>query len=310
MEWGERPEWQDTPEAVRTEVEFLLGAPVLTAITPPGGHSSHLAARLEIADGRRVFVKSAPLSSGFADTNRAEAAITLALPEHAPAPGLLAAAETAGWFTAVYTDVPGSHPDLGPGSPDLGAVFTAFTQVAQLPVSDTLQGALRGTAAVEMAGYLHGWQELEQNRPADLDSWAVRHLGELASLERERPRAIDGTALLHSDTRADNMLGADGRVVLIDWAHALTGAAWLDMACLAPQMILAGWKPADALAEVFSQPVLTGADRGDVLRFWTGLTGYWQRAGRLDAPPKAPGLRPYQQAAADAGLSLLKLMIS
>jgi aminoglycoside phosphotransferase (APT) family kinase protein len=309
MEWSQRPEWQDTPAAVRTEIELLLGAPIVAAVTPPGGHSSHLASRLKIADGRRVFVKSAPLSSGFADTNRAEAAITLALPEPAPAPGMLAAAETAGWFTAVYTDVPGSHPDLGPGSVDLGAVFAALAQVAQLPVSDTLQRALRGTAPVEMAGYLHGWQELEQNRPADLDPWAARRIADLGALERERSDAIAGNTLLHSDTRADNMLGADGRVILIDWAHALTGAPWLDMACLAPQMILAGWRPTDALAEVFAHPVLTDADRGDVLRFWTGLTGYWQRAGRLEAPPKSPGLRPYQQAAAAAGLSLLKLMI-
>ncbi|HTJ71313.1 MAG TPA: hypothetical protein VL551_27480 [Actinospica sp.] len=309
MEWGERPEWQDTPAAVRAEVELILGAPVLTAITPPGGHSSHLAARLDVADGRRVFVKSAPLSSGFADTNHAEAAITLALPKHAPAPSLLAAAETAGWFTAIYTDIPGSHPDLSPGSPDLNAVFSALVDVAQLPVSGALKRALRGTAAVEMAGYLHGWEALEQNRPTDLDSWAARHIGDLAALERDRFRALAGDSLLHSDTRADNMLAADSRVVLIDWAHALTGAAWLDMACLAPQMVLAGWKPADAFAEVFVQPLLADCDRGDVLRFWTGLTGYWQRASRLDAPPKAPGLRPYQRAAADAGLSLLKLMI-
>lgn len=309
MAWGTRPDWQDTPAAVRTDIERLLGAPVLAAVTPPGGHSSHLAARLDLADGRRVFVKSAPLSSGFADTNRVEAAITAALPEDTPAPGMLAAAETAGWFTAVYTDISGSHPDLGPGSPDLGAVFGALAAVAGLTVPSALQRALRGTDAVEMAGYLHGWQELEQNQPIDLDPWAARHIGDLGALERERSRAIAGSALLHSDTRADNMLAVDGRVLLVDWAHALAGAPWLDVACLAPQMILAGWKPNDALAEVFTKPALTDADPRDVLRFWTGLTGYWQRAGRLEAPPKAPGLRTYQQAAADAGLSLLKPMI-
>jgi aminoglycoside phosphotransferase (APT) family kinase protein len=304
----QRPEWQDLAAPVRAAIELLLGAPVTAATTPPGGNSPHLAARLALADGRRVFVKSSPLTAPLTASNRYEAAITQALPGSAPAPTVLAAAETAGWFTVVYTDVPGRHPDISPGSTHLRPVLDALARVARLPVGDGLTRELRGTAAIELAGYLHGWA-LQDDTSQDLDPWAAQHLGDLVSLESERARALDGDALGHSDARPDNMLLHDGQVILVDWSHALVGAAWLDAAYLAPQMILDGWQPVDALDALLAHPLLAAADRRDATIFWVALTGYWQRAGREQDPPGAPGLRPYQRAAAAAGLSLLKLLI-
>ncbi|WP_194898455.1 phosphotransferase family protein [Catenulispora pinisilvae] len=308
MQWGRRPAWPALPAGVRDGIETLLGAAVVDAVTPPGGHSPQLAARLRLSDDRTVFVKAAPGEAGFAETDRREAAITAALPDKAPAPAVLATGEAAGWFVAVYADVPGRHPNISPESLDLDPVLDTLADVAVLPVSAELQSVLRGTADVELAGYLHGWDVLAHDPPDDVDLWAAPRLRLLATIEGDRAGALAGTALSHSDGRPDNMLIADGHVTLVDWSHALTGAAWLDAAFLVPQMILDGWEPAEALA-VIRHRVLGDADQDAVTAFWVALTGYWQHAGRQPSPPGAPGLRPYQRAAAAAGTRLLQLLI-
>ena len=55
---GQRLPWAETPAPVRRAVQAYLGSPVLVAESQPGGFSPGLAARLLLADGRRVFVKA------------------------------------------------------------------------------------------------------------------------------------------------------------------------------------------------------------------------------------------------------------
>jgi hypothetical protein len=50
--------WSDLPARVRAEVERRLGSPVVAARTQTGGFSPGVAARLELADGGRAFVKA------------------------------------------------------------------------------------------------------------------------------------------------------------------------------------------------------------------------------------------------------------
>jgi aminoglycoside phosphotransferase (APT) family kinase protein len=310
MRWGQRPDWDAVPATVRAGIEAMLGRSVVVAETPPGGHSPILAALLTLADGSRVFVKSVSDGWNLAATNRTEAAVTAALPDGAPAPALLTCGETAGWFTAVYTAVDGRHPDISPASSELPAVLDAFAAVTELPISPRLGTHLRGRAATVLAEYLHGWQHLAGDPPADLDPWAAARLSMLTSLERDRARAIDGRALGHSDARPDNMLIHNGEVTLVDWAHSLIGAPWLDAAFLVPLLIVEGWRPADAKAAVGNHPLVAAtAAEHDLTTFWVALTGYWQRSSRLPAPEGSPGLRPYQRAAAAAGVELLQLCL-
>jgi hypothetical protein len=55
---GRRVEWGAAPAWLREEVEARLGARVAGAVTQAGGFSPGVAARLRLADGRRVFVKA------------------------------------------------------------------------------------------------------------------------------------------------------------------------------------------------------------------------------------------------------------
>ena len=137
-----------------------------------------------------------------------------------------------------------------------------------------------------------------------------RHLGARRAQQRP-PSPGRGPARLRPDCRPDNMLiGPDRNVILVDWAFALHSAApWLDAAFLAPQLVVAGWDPAAAIQALEAHPVMDRADRGYVAVFWAALVGYWQRSCRLEAPVGVPGIRPYQRAAAEAGVRILQLFI-
>ena len=79
---GQRIGWADLPEHVRVAVQDILGGPVVTATSQPGGFSPGTADRVVTASGRRAFVKAVspaqnPESPGM---HRQEARITAALP--------------------------------------------------------------------------------------------------------------------------------------------------------------------------------------------------------------------------------------
>jgi hypothetical protein len=88
---GVRMQWAALPELVRAAVEAHLGAPVVEAVTQPGGFSPGVAARLRTADGRRAFVKAVgtELNPDSPKIYRDEVRITAALPASAPVPRLL-----------------------------------------------------------------------------------------------------------------------------------------------------------------------------------------------------------------------------
>ena len=55
---GTRLPWEALPGEVRDAIERELGSRVVRAVTQPGGFSPGVAARLELEDGGRVFVKA------------------------------------------------------------------------------------------------------------------------------------------------------------------------------------------------------------------------------------------------------------
>ncbi len=53
-----RPRWNELPEPVRGQIEYLVGGPVVAAENCDGGFSPGFASRLTLAGGRRVFAKA------------------------------------------------------------------------------------------------------------------------------------------------------------------------------------------------------------------------------------------------------------
>ncbi|WP_214408616.1 phosphotransferase family protein [Sphaerisporangium fuscum] len=301
--------WHAVPEPIRRTFERHLGAPVVEAVTQPGGFSPGAAVRLRLADGRRAFAKAVgpepnPLS---ADIYRSEMRIAAALPVDVPAPRLLASLDSGGWVAMLFEDVDGLPPANPWRTDELRRVLNALTQLA-----DTLTPCpiAAPTAEQSCGDQFQGWRRLVAARDtgaddlAGLDAWAARHLDALADLEVLWPSAIEGNSLLHGDIRADNLLLTTDEVMVVDWPWAFVGAAWFDLLQMLPSVRMQGGPPPE---QVFTaHPVAQDADPAAVTTVLAALTGYFICQSRQPEPPGLPKLRAFQAAQGQAALEWLR----
>ena len=279
---------------------------MVEATTQPGGFSPGLAARLLLADGRRVFVKAVsgrinPHSPGM---HRREARIAASLPASIPTPRFLDSYDDGDWIALVFEDIEGTTPRTPWYQPELDRVLGA--------VGELTSGLTPSPVAVESVGELMpdvfaGWQRLAANVESgqdelrDIDPWAQRHLAELASLEATSPDAAAGTTLLHADLRADNILLTPSRVFFVDWPWASRGAAWVDLVFMLPSVAMQGGpKP----WEIFDEhPLGREAPAAAVTAVVAGVAGFMIRGSRLPPPPGLPTVRAFQR---DQGVPALE----
>lgn len=276
------------------------------AATQPGGFSPGLAARLLLADGRRVFVKAVsgrinPHSPGM---HRREARIAAALPPSVPTPRFLDSYDDGDWIALIFEDIEGTMPRTPWHQPELDRVLVA--------VGELTSRLTPSPVAVESVGELMpdvfaGWQGLAasvgsgQDDLRDIDPWAQRHLAELASLEATSPAAAAGTTLLHADLRADNILLTPSRVFFVDWPWASRGAAWVDLVFMLPSVAMqGGQKP----WEIFDDhPLGRHAPPSAVTAVVAAAAGFMIRGSRLPPPPGLPTVRAFQR---DQGVPALE----
>ncbi|WP_329084807.1 phosphotransferase family protein [Streptosporangium sp. NBC_01469] len=306
---GTRLPWHAVPEQIRQAVETHLGAPVVKAVTQTSGFSPGAAARLRLADGRRVFAKAVgpepnPLT---ADIYRAEARIAEALPADVPAPRLLASFDSEGWVALLFEDVDGRLPADPWRTDELRRVLDALTQLATALAPAP---AAAPPAEQRLGEQFQGWRNLVEAREtgaddlAGLDVWATRHLDALADLEARWPHAIAGDSLVHGDIRADNLLLTADKVMVVDWPWAFVGAGWFDLLQMLPSVRMQGGPPPE---EVFTaHPVGWDADPAAVTAVLAALTGFFVRQSRQPDPPGLPTLRAFQAAQGKTALEWLR----
>jgi aminoglycoside phosphotransferase len=295
---GRRLDWEHLSAPVREALQARLGSPVMHAATQPGGFSPGLAARLRLADGRRVFIKAAGPHPN-PDTPallRAEAQITAALPASAPSPRLLWSYDDQGWVALAFEDIQGKLPTL-PWQP--GELQRVLEVVAELAVTLTPAPVAAPSVGTRLGAALSGWQRLAaaaehgHDDLAGLDPWARRHLDRLVAMEQTWPAAAAGGTLLHLDLRADNLLLTPTRVMVVDWPWAGIGAAWVDLLLLLPSVRAQGGPQPETLFE--RHAVTRGADPDAVTAVLAALAGYLVRECRQPPPPGLPTLRAFQQ---------------
>lgn len=294
---GVRLSWPDLPEQVRSWVEGVLGAPVVHAVTQPGGFSPGVAARLRCADGTRAFCKavSSLANPDSPQSHRAEARIAAALPESAPVPRLLAAYDDGTWVALLFTDVDGRQPALPWREDELVRVLAMLGELAELLTPSPV--AELPAVQERLAADFSCWRQLAAapaSAQAELDPWSRRHLDRLAGLESRWQRAAAGETLLHLDIRADNLLLSADRVWLVDWPFASRGAAWVDAVLFAPSVAMQGGPPPEELMR--RHPAASGAERDAVMAVVCALTGYFVERSLRPAPPGLPTLRAFQAA--------------
>ncbi|OCI29251.1 phosphotransferase [Oerskovia enterophila] len=296
MDSTRRTTWQELAPQVRTDVEEILGSPVVFATSQVQGYSPGSADRVRTASGARAFVKAVSRSrnADAYDIHRRELDVLRRLPGAAPAPRLLGAHESDEWVALVVEDVEGRHPDLPPERRELIAVLGALLE---LPVLRDGSGASPfPDATTELAPTFEGWSRLRaDDHLAGLPAWALEHLDELEALAATAAQAAHGDRLVHLDLRFDNVLvDQSSRVWVVDWPWAGTGARWVDaLTLLLDARVNDSTVDVDAIAS--SHPLFRGATRDHVDAFLAGLAGYFFDAARHPAPQNMPTLRAFQR---------------
>jgi hypothetical protein len=270
------------PEAVARAERILGSAATAWTRVTSGGWSVNEHWIVELADGRRAFLKhSAPMEpcpTWLRDERAAYAAF-----EGSFVPRLL------GWEDGerpllVLEDLsPGAHwpPPWRPG--DVDAVLATLREVAVTPVLAPLphiaDDAMGGWPAVardpepflRLGLVPREW--LDVALPPLLDAWETA--------------PIDGEALLHCDVRSDNLCLRDGRAILVDWNHARIGNPDFDIAFWLPSLALEGGPQPDAFG---------------VEGLAAYVAGFFAAHAGLPRPEGAPQVRGFQLAQLEVAL--------
>jgi hypothetical protein len=84
------------------------------------------------------------------------------------------------------------------------------------------------------------------------------------------------------------------RVFVVDWPHACVGAAWVDLVCFAPSVVMQGGPPPEALLERY----LAGqrADPAAITAAVAAVAGFFTSRALQPPPPGLPTLRAFQAA--------------
>ncbi|MGN6680936.1 MAG: hypothetical protein ACTHKL_24505, partial [Streptosporangiaceae bacterium] len=131
-----RLRWEPLPADARTEIERLAGGQAATTFNCTGGFSPGLASRLQLTDGRRVFVKAMDAVEwpDQAIWYRAEALVSESLPSDVPAPRLLSWNDDGRWVVLVFECIDGAEPDLRRNPADAFRIAAALDDLADLVI--------------------------------------------------------------------------------------------------------------------------------------------------------------------------------
>ena len=298
---GVRPGWSAMASPVRSALEGWLGSTVETTESQAGGFSPGIAARIRTADGPRYFVKGVgPLPNRDSPgMHRREAQIVAAMPDGVAVPRLLWSYddEETGWVLLVFQDIEGRHPHIPWRLDDLDRVMDGLTRIADALTPSPLHISMVGSATDAFARSINGWRQLAEGPPSDLDrldAWSRRNLDRIVDLESQAPDAVDGDTLLHLDVRADNMLLAENKVWLFDWASACVGASWVDAVGFAPSVAMQGGPPPEQV--VARHPAARTADPAHITAAVAAVAGYFTHRALQPPAPGLPTLREFQAA--------------
>ncbi len=301
-----KPAWSAVPREVREEAERRLGARVARATIAYGGYAPSATFRLRLADGRHAFFKAAyplPKDSVVQIPVDQEERRYLAL---APVtgrfvPALYASYRLAGWHVLLMEDL--GPPTMPPWSPDKTrraarsyARFHRSTLGKALPRwLSRSQHAHFGVywSRLEERGELGATASLARRRADEAREWLDVALPVLRERERALARSRRPFALLHFDTRSDNVRLLGDRLVMFDWPFGCVGPAEFDTAAFA-QAIAAEGGPAPERVVAWYEEILPLRAR-ELDASVAGIAGYF--ADRAWRPPLRglPRLRSIQR---------------
>ena len=288
------------PAEVRGDLEDRLGSRVIEATTQSGGFSPGVAARLELEDGSRAFIKAVSESANPDSHHiyRQEARVLAALPGSLPVPRFRWLYDDRGWVALCLDDIEGRHPHEPWTEDDLALVIPALQEMAVALTPSPIDFVPAARDEI-----LNGWRDAFERGVRQLDPWAIRNLEKLAELESEAPAAASGESLVHFDTRADNLLIAGRRVFVLDWPWARVGASWIDWVAMAPSVEMQGGPRCEEFLQRFD---VRGVPTELIDAVVSSIAGYFCVHSLDPPPPGIPTVRAFQAAQGVAALRWLR----
>lgn len=282
------------PLDVQAAFADLVGSPVERAESQEEGFSPGLAARCELADGRRVFLKVTSSSINVHSRRMMvhEGVVNAALAESAPVPAFLGSVEVGEWFGLAFADVEGRLPTVPWNERDLDAVLAvvdglALPAAADIPhLADMLESEFLGWATLSARG-----ADLSSAEPW-LDQATIAELADACANWSDH---CHPEALVHADIRADNLLiGPEDRVLVVDWANAGLGPAWFDLVFMIPSISMQGGPtPSELWAR---SSYVDQVPQAHVDALVVAVAGYFTEAARRPPVAEIPMLRDFQEA--------------
>jgi hypothetical protein len=285
-----RPEWTELPGPLRRWVQDQLGAPVVAARSQGSGYTPGFASRLQLADGRRRFVKIADSSRDWLITSYAdEATKRRLLPRGVAAPALIDSSsiviDDRSWLMLIFDDIDGGPPRRPWTMPQVRAAVEAIEASARA-LDPAPSGYPWQPLSVELGG-------LSPDKEAAIDRHFPEHAGELRELVEGFADRCVGSALVHADLRDDNMIiDSAGRGWICDWNFPVLGRSYVDLVTL---LISVRGDGLDADAVLAASPLVSRSDRDGIDSLLADLTLYYLISGRAAEPDGSPHLRAHQR---------------
>ncbi|MCX5250625.1 aminoglycoside phosphotransferase [Streptomyces sp. NBC_00201] len=236
----------DLPADVLALIESQAG-PVLKHETAGSGLNSEIAARIHTAE-QTMFIKGLRESHRRVWTQQAEADVNPHVRGIAPA--LLWRIQADGWDLLAFEDVSGRHADYTPGSPDLELVADLIGRLSATPAPDTV----------------------------------TRTMPDRMKAHTNTPELFAGDSLCHTDWFPTNVLITD-RAVLVDWAWASRGAAWIDSALWVVWLINSGHTAAQAEHWAARIPAWQAAPAASIDAFAAATLSVWEQIADGETEP-------------------------
>jgi Ser/Thr protein kinase RdoA (MazF antagonist) len=263
-----------------------------------GGYAPSATFRLRLANGKRAFFKAsypAPKGSGVRWFMDQEARNYRSLERfiHPWAPTFYGSFERDGWHVLLLEDLgPRSVPPWTPTKARKAARsyarFHRKTRGKRLPRSLPRTGYVehsRFWRTLGKTGEIARTASLAGRRAAEAEEWLAVAFPVLVGHERDLEHAPPPFALLHFDTRSDNVRIHGDRLRIFDWPFASAGPAEFDVVAFCQAVAAEGGPSAERVLAWYEEVTRLRPELIDAAL--AGIAGYF--ADRAWRPP-IPGL--------------------
>ncbi len=299
-----KPTWQSLPVEVRARVAQALGSEVVRAARVWGGYSPSPTFRLTLANGQRAFLKA--IGPGATEFLRhviemEERVYTELGAFISPwAPRLLGVVHEAGWRALLLEDVgPKSTPPWTPtltrqvmrGFADYHSATLDVTLPDWVPRFTETDAHVTWESIVEQTDGLAHVAALAGSQADEALRWFRQAEPLFSRLLKTAPTIPGPHALMHGDTRSDNLRVQNGQLRLFDWPMVMVGPAEVDLVAFVQSISVEDGPAPELCVEWYGASLRP--DALDMALVW--CVAFF--AARAWQPPieGLPRLRPFQR---------------